>query len=74
MKVYFFDNGNSCVFNEKDQQVASLNKSWLLLYVEFLKSKGLNPTDFEFKMPNAKIAKIFKMEDGNYNWRIEDVE
>jgi len=72
MKVFFFDNGNTCVFDEEDKQVASLNEPWLLLYAKFLENSGIDPTEHEFKMPNMRVARIFKTDDDNYNWRIED--
>ena len=66
-EVMFFENGNTAVFID-GEQVPTLQKSWLLLFVKFLQSKKQNPEDFEYLMPNGRSCKLFKTEDG-YNWK-----
>ena len=68
MEVIFFGNGNTAVL-EDGKQVPHLQKSWLMLYVEFLESKGIDPTKVKYSLPIGKEAEVFKTPDG-YNWRI----
>ena len=56
------------VFDEKEEQVGTLQASWLLLYVDFLVSKGIEPAGLEIQMPNRLVATIYKLKDGRYNW------
>ena len=67
-EVLFFGNGNTA-FLTKTQQIPSLQKPWLLLYVEFLVSKGIDVLPIRFMLPGGTEAKLFKTEDG-YNWEI----
>ena len=67
MKAIFFPNGNTRYFDQNGQQVPELQQSWLLLYVEFLKSKNIDPLTIEYELPNGK-ARLFKTDDG-YNWQ-----
>lgn len=74
-KVIFFPNGVTAVFDSKDQ-VSELQEPWLLLFVEFLKSKGHDPTTFEYTLPNNMKARVIEIEDPDtkekrYNWDIE---
>ncbi len=72
MKVFLFNNGNSAFFDEKGEQVPELQRSWFLLYVVFLKEKGIDPTEVDFMLPcgRAKIFEIPEEHGGGYNWRI----
>lgn len=69
-QVFFYQNGHTahCVGNE---QQPDLQKSWLLLYVAFLESQGIDPAECEFHLPagNNK-AKLFRTSDGGWNWEI----
>lgn len=67
--VLFFPNGNSAVLDEEGQQIPELQKSWFLMFVEFLQSKGVKVEDIEeIKLPNGKVAEYLK---DYHNWRIK---
>ena len=71
MKVIFFQNGNTAVINEENnEQVPELQKSWLLLFAEFLEDKGIDPTEVSYLLPQGRKAEVFKI-PGGYNWRIK---
>ena len=67
-EIVCFPNGNTMVFDDKEEQVETLQTSWLLLYVDFLVKQGVKPDGLDIKMPNGKIATIFKLPSGKYNW------
>ncbi len=70
-RVIFGINGEAAFLDEDSKQVPELQKPWLLLYVEFLESKGIDPTDVEFDMPGRlDRAEVFKTAEG-YNWRFK---
>jgi len=69
MKVIFFPNGNTIVF-EKGKQVPDLQESWFMLYVGMVAAYGLDPTQMEFVMPNATRAEVIETSQGDFNWRI----
>jgi len=67
--LFFFPNGNTAVMDEAGQQIPDLQKSWFLMYVEFLQSKGVKVEDIaEINLPNGKKAEYLK---DVHNWRIE---
>ena len=68
MKVMFFPNGNTAVF-DKEKQVPKLQISWFKQYIHFLVSIDTDPTEIEFTMPNGRKAKVFETNEG-YNWTI----
>jgi len=55
-EVMFFSNGNSAVFKD-GSQAPELQESWLRLFVEFLKERGVDPEDCNFKMPSGQFAR-----------------
>jgi hypothetical protein len=70
-EVLFFPNGNTAAFDAKGQQIPELQRSWLLLYVAFLESKGIDPLDVLFTLPHGfGAAKLFRTENG-WNWEIK---
>ena len=71
-KIYFFRNGNTLVYaGQKDSdQIPELQESWILLYLEFLVSKGYDPEEFKFMFPDGKEGRFFKLDDESYNWEI----
>ncbi len=70
MKVTFFDNGMNMAF-ENGEQVSVAQKSWLIVYAEYLESQGIDPAEQEYEMPNGQAVKLFKTEDGfNWQWQI----
>ena len=69
-KVIFFSNGNTMAFNKNGEQMPEFQKSWMQLYIEFLKSKNINPTKVEFELPMG-TADVFECKDEEktwYNW------
>jgi hypothetical protein len=68
MRAILFNNGNTGFFDYKGEQVAELQQSWLLMYVNFLKEKGIDPTKIDIELPCGKV-KIFEI-PGGYNWQI----
>ena len=66
MKVYFFPNGNTAVI-EDNKQITELQKSWFLLFVDFLVSKGIDPTKVNYHSLSENVE-VFKIPD-EYNWR-----
>lgn len=70
MKVIFFPNGNTVVF-KGGEQVPDLQESWFRLYVGMVAAYGLDPTQIEFVMPDARRAEVVETEEGGFNWRIK---
>lgn len=68
--VYFFPNGNVAVCGEDGHQIPELQKSYVGLFCEFLKSKGYKPEDSIFNLPSGEEAKVFKTMYG-WNWEIK---
>lgn len=64
--VYMFGNGNTAVC-KNGEQVPDLQRSWLILFVEFLASMGEDPTSFTYELPDC-TAEVFPIE-GGFNWR-----
>lgn len=69
MEIIFHDNGNTSVF-EDNEQVPRLQKSWLLVFADFLKANGVDPTEVEITLSSGKKATIFDTSDNYYSWRI----
>ena len=67
MKVFFFNNGNTMVFDEAGEQKPHLQKSWFKLYINFLKEKGIDCDATEFIMPDENKAEY---DSGYDNWTI----
>jgi hypothetical protein len=72
VEVFFFPNGNTAVCVD-GQQVPKLQRSWLLMFVEFLKESGVDPLTAKFNLPDRSVVTMFETGEGNYNWRIEGV-
>jgi hypothetical protein len=68
--VIFFPNGNTAVFDDSNQ-IPELQKSWLLVFVQFLEDRGIDPAGIEFTMPNRLTVRLFRNEDG-WNWGFDD--
>jgi len=69
IQVYFFDNGNTAIFDEDGNQMTTLQKSWFELFLDYLSRQGVDIDNIEFNLPNEHKAEPFKVED-EYNWRI----
>jgi hypothetical protein len=68
--VFFFPNGNTA-YCDDGEQVPRLQKSWLLLYVDYAVANGVDPTTVEFNLPMGGKARVFKTDEGDWNWRME---
>lgn len=64
--IMFFNNGNTAVFDERDQQMDYFQEPWLLIYARWLKAQGQDLSQVKFQMPNGRTAQL----DGENNWRI----
>lgn len=53
-EVLFLENGNTLVAGGKGEQIPELQVSWIGLYKEFLKSKGIEPEKIKFLVFNNK--------------------
>lgn len=70
MKVIFFDNGNTAVFDEQGNQVPEMQESWLRLFLDYLEAEHReDPVELEITMPGGKRAKVFRTPNG-LNWEI----
>ena len=69
MKIIFFTNGNTGVFNDQGLQIPKLQQSWLRLFIQYLESQDIIPTEAEYIMPNGKNIKIHK-NITEYSWEI----
>ena len=70
-KIVFYHNGTTGMFNENGEQAGGkdVNVPWLALYFQHLKSLGLNPSDFEFHMPDGNSKATYVPEYDNYSIR-----
>ena len=68
MKVLFFPNGNTAVFDDEGHQIPTLQEPWFLLFVEFLKQHYLDPAIVEFTMPDGSTKATY-MPTYN-NWQL----
>ncbi len=60
MKITFFDNGMNMAF-ENGEQVSTAQKSWLIVYAEYLESQGIDPAEQEYEMPSGQSVKVFRV-------------
>ena len=72
IQVIFANNGNTMVFNESGKQMPELQRSWLLLFMDFLKKNSIDPIKVDFTLPSGWKAEPFECSDGSYNWRISN--
>ncbi len=69
VRVIFASNGNTAVF-ENDEQVAELQKSWLLIFAKFLEENNVDILNSVFELPGFPrgcVAKLNKTEE-EYHW------
>jgi hypothetical protein len=66
-KIYFLPDGMTKVF-DGETQVLELQVPWVELFAEFLEGKGKYPPDFELHFPDGKIGRIFRADDGSWDW------
>lgn len=65
--IDFMPNGNTVVFDQDDQQIGELQESWFLLYVSFLKRKGISGEQIENIQINGPGGS-FKYISKHNNW------
>jgi len=63
-----FPNGNTAAF-KNGEQVPELQKSWLIMYLQFLELNEIDPTKCQIEI-GSRIVRPFKTEDGFWNWEI----
>lgn len=70
-QIYFFANGVTAVCDDAGKQVPEFQESWISLFVSYLESKGADPTQFQFHMPDGRRAEPFRTTDPvGWNWHI----
>ncbi len=67
--VYFSVNGNTGVCNDTEQ-IPELQRSWLLLFAEYLESQGEDPKQILFHLASGETATVFMTPADGYNWRV----
>lgn len=67
-RILFLPNGNTFVADEHGQQIGELQEPWILLYANFLESKGIDPTRVTIELPGRVLAKWFRTSEGGLNW------
>lgn len=57
VKLMFFDNGNTAVFNEQGEQIPELQQPWIRIFMRWLQSEGVEPGELKnITMPGGKRA------------------
>lgn len=69
--VVMFPNGNTFVGGPNGAQLEKFQKSWFILYLNYLQSEGINPEQCTFLMPNGKTAFVTKLKEGGFNWKLK---
>ena len=66
--IMIFTNGNTACFDEKGNQIAEIQFSWLELYFQKLESLGINPNkvkNIEMSVNGRNVyAKPIRLEEG----------
>jgi len=66
--IYLIRNGTTVAFDANGEQIGELQQSWILLFIDFLKEKGLTGQQIEqieIKMPDQRSIKYISKYD---NW------
>lgn len=71
--IIFFANGNTAAFGDSGLQAPELQVSWFELYLGFLETRGIDPTECKFTINGGGGAIVvpFKTDQGTWNWEIE---
>jgi hypothetical protein len=72
-RIYFTRNGNTMVFGEDGQQVAELQEPWIVIFFQFLETKGIDPLECTFHMADGIQAIPFRTSEGTWNWEFKGV-
>lgn len=73
-QIFLFANGNTAAFDDQDQQILELSNPWIILFIQFLEEKGIDPETIDFYVPDvsAKI-RIFRCNNSiGWNWQINE--
>jgi len=71
VRVIFFSNGNTAVFDAHGAQIVELQRSWLLTFVQFLEDKGVDVGACDFSLPvSGNRVRLFRTIDQKWNWSI----
>lgn len=66
--LFFLPGGNTAVFDQKNQQIPDLQKSWLMLFLEFLQGKGVKIEDIEeIKLAGREVEYLKEY----HNWKFK---
>lgn len=69
--VIFFWNGNTAVFDSSGRQIPELQEPWLIKFVEFLESNGVDPLQCQFELPGGDAAQLIRTSTGGWNWEVK---
>jgi len=67
IKATFFPNGMNMAF-EGRAQVAVAQKSWLIVFAEYLAANGIDPEKCVFDMPNGCVQRVTRFEEDGEVW------
>jgi hypothetical protein len=74
--VMLFSNGNTSAFDDSGQQIGDLQKGWLHIWLEWMESQGVDPTEIKNieTIVNGRNVYLrpFKTDDGSWNCSISD--
>ncbi len=70
-ELFLFYNGVTAICDEQGNQVPELQVPWLLLYGQFLESKGIDPLLVKINLPNGDVAKFFRNSEGKLSWDLD---
>jgi hypothetical protein len=69
MKVAFFPNGGTIVFDDNGQQMPKLQTPYILMFADILAQNKIDPVDCEFILPDGRQARVFWTGEG-WNWEV----
>lgn len=68
MNIKLYPSGQTTAFDDAGKQVPIAQKSWLVLYAEYLSEQGIDPTRQNIELENTKV-RIIETDDG-YSWKL----
>jgi len=68
LSVLLMEWGQTATFKD-NEQATEIQEPWILVFAEYLKNKGVDPTFVEYTLPNGQRAEVFETQEG-YNWKI----
>lgn len=70
-RFFHWENGMTMVFDGNGEQLPELQIPWFRIYLEWLESKGVEPSEIQFNLPDRHAYRAKKMADGYYVWERE---